>query len=269
MADWAGTRVSLAGQGALVGVAVTAPSGGACLVDVTRIRITARVTSGLTFAAGDPVLILRRGSTYWVIASLAAAPIVPPTPPGPEDDTPDTGDAAPAPKPTVTTGSLVCHPVATSTYRDGGWRTDLGSSTSADTYQGRYAGSGFGRNSGFAFYGSKPRTLSGATITKATLRLRRLSSGDYGGRAPTLRLVTESTRPSGSPTLHESLTGPSLTVGSETTFTLPDSWGQALVDGDRGGIGCVISSDTPYIRLAGRASWSAAWTITLYWRRSS
>jgi hypothetical protein len=237
---------------------------------VSRIRITARVVSGLTVAAGDPILILRRGSTYWVIASLAAAPIVPPTPPDPEDDNPpDTGDSAPPPKPVVTTGSLVCHPVATSTYRDGGWRTDIGSSTSADTYQGRYAGSGFGRNSGFAFYGSKPRTLSGATVTKATLRLRRLSSGDYAGRAPTLRLVTESTRPSGSPTLHESLTGPSLKVGDETTYTLPDSWGQALVDGTRGGIGMVISSDTPYIRLAGRASWSAAWTLTLYWRRSS
>jgi hypothetical protein len=270
MADWAGTRVSLAGHGALVGVAATAATAGACLADVSRIRVTARVVSGLTIAAGDPVLILRRGSTYWVIASLAAAPTLPPPPPDPEDDNPpDTGDSAPPPKPVVTTGSLVCHPVATSTYRDGSWRTDIGSSTSADTYQGRYAGSGFGRNSGYAFYGSKPRTLAGATVTKATLRLRRLSSGDYAGRAPTLRLVTESTRPSGSPTLHESLTGPSLGVGDETTYTLPDSWGQAMVDGTRGGIGMVISSDSPYIRLAGRASWSAAWTLTLYWRRSS
>jgi hypothetical protein len=60
-----------------------------------------------------------------------------------------------------------------------------------------------------------------------------------------------------------------LTVGGETTFTLPDSWGQHLVDGDRGGIGIVGASDSPYIRLAGRDAWSAAWTLTLYWRRSS
>jgi hypothetical protein len=270
MADLGLTRVSLAGTGALLGRAITAAADGACLAVVSGISVTARVVASVAVAAGDTVLIQRVGATYWVVAVATAAPTVPPPPPDPDAaPPPDTGDSAPAPKPVTTTGSLVCHPVATSTWRDGGWRTDLGSSTSADTYQGRYSGSGFGRNSGFAFYGSKPGTLSGATVTKVTLRLRRLSSGDYGGRAPTLRLVTESTRPSGSPTLHESLTGPSLKVGDEITFVLPDSWGQALVDGTRGGIGCVISADSPYIRLAGRGSWSAAWTLTLYWRRSS
>jgi hypothetical protein len=270
MGDLGLSRVSLAGTGALLGRATTAAADGACLAAVSGISVTARVVAGLVVAAGDTVLIQRVGATYWVAAVATAAPTVPPAPPDPEDAPPaDTGDDAPPPKPVVTTGSLVCHPVATSTYRDGSWRTDIGSSTSADTYQGRYAGSSFGRNSGFAFYGSKPASLSGATVTKATVRLRRLSSGDYAGRAPTLRLVTEKTRPSGSPTLHESLTGPSLTVGGETTFTLPDSWGQHLVDGDRGGIGIVGASDSPYIRLAGRDAWSAAWTLTLYWRRSS
>ncbi|MFR9800650.1 hypothetical protein ACL02U_32865, partial [Streptomyces sp. MS06] len=183
------------------------------------------------------------------------------------------GDTAPAPKPTTTTGSLVCTPVATSTWRDGHWRTDIGSSTSADTFQGRYSGSSYGRNSGFAFYGSKPGTLSGATVTKATLKLRRLTSGDYAARSPTMRLVGESTRPSSYPTLHESTTGPALGVygkvsPGEATWSMPTSWGQALVDGTRGGIGIVISSDSPYIRLAGRSSWSAAWTLTLYWTRT-
>ncbi|WP_406168869.1 hypothetical protein [Streptomyces sp. NBC_00996] len=275
MADFADTRVSLAGQGTLTGVALTNASGGACIAAVAGIEITARVVTGVTVTAGDTILILRRGSVYWAIAVAGAAPTVPPTAPTtPDSPPPDTGDSSPAPKPSTTTGSLTVHPVATSTWRDGHWRTDIGSSTSADTYQGRYGGSGYGRNSGFAFYGSKPHTLSGATITKCTVRLRRLTSGDYSKRSPTLRLVSQSTRPSSFPTLNESTTGPALGVINrvspwETTFTLPDSWGQAMVDGTRGGLGITVASDSPYIRLAGRGSWSAAWTLTLYWRRTS
>ncbi|MFD4343398.1 hypothetical protein ACFWQ6_00700 [Streptomyces coelicoflavus] len=273
MADLAGLKGFLPSSGPLIGYALTASANGACRATVAGIEITTRVVSGVTVGVGDTILIVRRGSTFWVIAIAGAAPTVPPVEPAPDDTPPDTGDSAPAPKPTVTTGSLTCHPVATSTWRSGHWRTDIGSSTSADTYQGRYGYSSYGRNSGFAFYGSKPRSLAGATVTKATVKLRRLTSGDYGRRSPTLRLVSESSRPSSYPSLHESTTGPSLGVRghvspSETTFTLPTSWGQAMVDGSRGGLGIVISADSPYIRLAGRSSWSAAWTLTLYWRRS-
>lgn len=273
MPDFADTRVSLAGQGTLDGTAVTASASGACLATVNGIQITVRTVNALTVAIGDKLLIIRHGSTYYAIAAYTAAPALPPNPPAAGDPPAvSTGDPAPTPKPTITTGSLVCTPVATSTWRDSGWRTDIGSSTSADTFQGRYSGSSLGRNSGFAFYGSKPRTLSGATVTQATVRLRRLTSGDYGKRAPTMWLVTESTRPSGFPTLNETTTGPSLGVINqvspwETTLTLPTSWGQEMVDGTRGGLAINVSSDDPYIRLAGRASWSAAWTLTLYWRR--
>lgn len=272
MADLADTKVSLVGQkSTLLGRALTAVSSGACTVAVGGIEIAVRVVAGLTVAPGDQLLIVRQGSVYWAHAVTVAAPAGPP----PEDsEPPSSGDPAPAPKPTVTTGTLVCPPVATSTWRDSKWRTDIGSSTSADTYQGRYAGSSYGRNHGFAFYGSKPRSLAGATVTKATVRLRRLTSGDYARRTPTMRLVTQATRPAGFPTLNESISGPSLGVINqvspwETTFTLPDAWGQAIVDGTRGALAISISADTPYIRLAGRGSWSAAWTLTLYWRRSS
>ncbi|MGW0169566.1 hypothetical protein ACWDWT_30975 [Streptomyces sp. NPDC003343] len=274
MGDFADTRVSLAGQGTLVGVALTAGSSGACLASVAGLQITVRIVSGLTVAAGNPLLITRKGSTYWAFAVLPGAPAVPPSPPPPDTTPPPTGDPAPAPKPVITTGTLTCTPVATSTWRDGHWRTDIGSSTSADTYQGRYGGSSFGRMSGFAFYGSKPRSISGATVTKATVKLRRLTSGDYGRRSPTLRLVSQSTRPGSFPTLNETTTGPALGVQgqvspSEATFQLPTSWGQAMVDGSRGGLCITVAADSPYIRLAGRGSWSAAWTLTLYWRRSS
>ena len=273
MPDFADTRVSLAGQGTLDGTAVTASASGACLATIGGIQVTVRTVNALTVSIGDKLLIIRHGSTYYAIAAYTGAPALPPTPPAVGDPPAvSPGDPAPAPKPVVTTGSLVCTPVATSTWRDSGWRTDIGSSTSADTYQGRYGGSSLGRNSGFAFYGSKPRSLSGATVTQATVRLRRLSSGDYGQRSPTMRLVTESTRPGSFPTLNETTTGPALGVQgqvspSDATFNLPTSWGQAMVDGTRGGLCINIGADDPYIRLAGRASWSAAWTLTLYWRR--
>lgn len=148
------------------------------------------------------------------------------------------------------------------------WRTDLGPVNTADTYQGRYSGSSFGRMTGCAFYGSTPRSLAGATVTRATIRVRRLSSGDYAARTATLRLVSQSTRPSGAPTLNETTSGPSLAVNATNdAFVIPNSWAQAMVDGTRGGLAISISADTPYIRLAGRASWSAAWTLTINWRR--
>ncbi|MCQ9178737.1 hypothetical protein KMT30_06765, partial [Streptomyces sp. IBSBF 2953] len=206
MADWADTRVSLAGQGTLRGRALSTASGGACSANIGGIQVTVRTVVGLTVAVGDTLLIQRSGSLYYAIAVAAAAPSTDPTP-APVDTTPDTGDTAPTPKPAVTTGSLTCAPVSTATYRDGSWRSDGASVNAFDTYQGRYAGSAYGRMTGCAFYGSKPRTLSGATVTKATVRLRRLTSGDFARRTATLRLVSQATRPSGAPTLNESAAG--------------------------------------------------------------
>ncbi|WP_327378019.1 hypothetical protein OG393_31075 [Streptomyces sp. NBC_01216] len=267
MADLADTRVSLAGLGALQGVALTASASGACIARVGGIEITARVVTGLTVAASDQLLLLRRGPTYWAIAKAPAAPSSAPTPPA-AGSGPDGGDTSPDPKPTITTGKLVCAPVATATYRDGVWRTDIGPVNSADTYQGRYSGSSYGRMTGCAFYGSAPRTLAGATVTGATLQVRRLTAGDYAARTATLRLVSQSTRPSGAPTLNETTSGPSLAVGAtNNSFAIPTSWAQAMVDSTRGGLAISISTDSPYIRLAGRASWSAAWTLTIAWRR--
>lgn len=252
-------------------IAGAAVASGAVPAYVHGVQITVRAVGGLSgVAAGTPLLVQKVGSTWWAIAAVPAAPSVPPTNSVPPAV--DIGDPPPAPKPVTTTGALVVSPVATSSWRDGGWRTDIGSSTSADTYQGRYSGSGYGASTGFAFYGAKPHTISGATCTAATVRLRRLSSGDFGKRAPTLRLVSQATRPGSFPTLNETTTGPALGVQgqvspSDATFALPTAWGQALIDGTRGGLAIAISGDTPYIRLAGRSSWSAAWVLTIYWRR--
>ena len=270
MADFADTRVSLAGKGVLRGVAQTAASSGACLIKVGGINVTARVATGLTVAAGNIILAARLGSTYYVTNVIPAAPTSTPATPPPADAPPvDTGDPPPAPKPTVTTGTLTCVPVSTACYRDGSWRSDGDPTNSFDLYQGRYGGSSYGRNTGCAFFGSKPHTLNGATCTRATVKIKRLSAGDYGAQSATLRLISQTTRPGGAPTLNESTGGPSLKIGDSTTFTLPTSWGQALIDGTRGGIGISVSSDDPYIHVAGRGSWSAAFTVSISWRRTS
>ncbi|RPE44171.1 hypothetical protein EDD90_7401 [Streptomyces sp. Ag109_O5-1] len=270
MPDFADTRVSTAGTGMVRGIAQTAVSGNACLVKVGGITVTARAATGLTIAAGNVLLLARLASTYYVINVVPAAPTTTPATPAPADSTPvDTGDTPPAPKPVVRTGTLTCVPTATACYRDGSWRSDGDPTNSFDLYQGRYGGSSYGRNTGVAFYGSKPHTLSGATCTRATVQIKRLSAGDYAARSATLRLVSQTSRPGGAPTLNETTSGPSLTIGATSTFTLPTSWGQALIDGTRGGIGISVSSDDPYIHLAGRGSWSAAFTVTISWRRSS
>lgn len=266
MPDMADTHTSLAGLGSLTGVALSASSAGACLAQVAGVAITVRVAAGVTVATNNVLIIVRRGSSYFVVGVVQAAPAIPAT----QDPAaaPPVSDPSPPPKPVSTTGTLTCTPVSTSTYRDGSWRSDIGSVNSCDTFQGRYAGSSFGQNSGFAFYGSKPHTLSGATCTKVTLHARRLSAGNFAAQAPTLRLCTEKTRPGGSPTLNESTAGPSLAVNATTTaFALPTSWGQALIDGTRGGIGMASSSDNPYIQWAGRASWSGSWVLVISWRR--
>jgi hypothetical protein len=83
--------------------------------------------------------------------------------------------------------------------------------------------------------------------------------------------VNQSTRPSGAPSLTgTAIDGPNLAPGdTASAFVLPDSWGQALIDGDEGGLAISIGSDEPYIRLAGRAAWSAAWTLTIHWTKST
>ena len=267
MADMADLHTSFAGYGTLTGVALSASSGGACLAQVGGVQVTVRTVLGLTVATGNMLIITRRGSSYFALGVVQAAPAIPST----LDPlaVPPPSDPSPPPKPVSTTGTLTCTPVSTATYRDGSWRTDIGSVDSADTFQGRYSGSSFGQNAGYAFFGSKPHTISGATCTKIVLHARRLNSGDYAAQAPTLRLVTQKTRPGGAPTLNETTAGPSLAVNATTTsFALPNPWGQALIDGTRGGIGMVSSSDNPYIQWAGRASWSGAWVLVLSWRRS-
>lgn len=252
MSDFADVKVNVSGRGALTGMAASTVSSGLASVKVGDVSISAQVARGLTLAVGDPVLLVRAGSKYVVTSLLATT-----APVGPEDPAP-----APTPNPTSTSGTLTITPVETRTYRPSSW-TQTGDDS---VYQGEYGG--YGLNQGVAFYGSKPRSLSGATVTSATIAVRRIRGGAYAAQTATLRLVTQSTRPSGAPTLTSTTTGPSLAVDStNSTFTIPTAWAQAMVDGTAGGLAVYDADGSPYMKFAGRGDWSGAWSMRINWTR--
>jgi hypothetical protein len=167
------------------------------------------------------------------------------------------GDDATVAKPRL--GSDVFVPVSSGTFRDGAWLDTL------DVYQGDPSGRGL--NYGAAYYGAGPRGIIGATVTRARLRIRRQAGGSSFPQAPTLRLLSPTVRPAGSPVAGAgaSVAGPALAVGEETTYDLPTSWGQQLVDGTAGGVGTWVDPATdPYIRTDGPTL-----AVLLDWTRST
>lgn len=231
-------------------IATAAGSGGVVTATVNGIPTTIRIAKGLTVTANDVLLVDQVGSEWWV---SALAYDVAPTPPA--DSTP----GAPAPVPPAS-GTSTFTAVETRSYRNGAWRTDNDS-----VYQGQYGGNGL--HTGCVFYGRGPRSLAGATVTSASIQVRRLTGGTYAPQTTTLWLITQSTRPAGAPTRTSSTGGPSLAVGATGTHGLLTAWGQALVDGTAGGLAIYTASGSPYVRLAGRGDWSPAFTLTLKWRR--
>lgn len=231
--------------------ATAAKAGSTVSVVINGITTTIQAARDLTVASGD-VLIVEKIGGLWVAIGRAFVA----APSNVENERP------PDPKPTVTTGSLVVSPVETRSYRPTyGWRDD-----NTDVYQGQYGGNG--NHTGCVFYGSKPRSLEDATVTDAKIRVKRVSAGMYAAQPTTMRLMTNATRPGGAPTLTSSGSGPSLAVGStNNAFDVPTSWAQAMVDGTAGGLAFYDSSGSPYVRFAGRGSWSAAFTLTITWRR--
>lgn len=252
MPDFADTRTSTAGLGAVVGLALAAAAGGTVAVSVGGEQVTALAARGLTIAANDPVLIVRAGGQYVVTALIGTTAPVPPD-----------IESPPPPKPASVSGTLVVAPVETRSYRPNyGWRTDT-----SDVYQGEYGSNG--NHTGVAFYGAKPRSLDGATVTSATVRVQRANSGGtIAAQTSTLRLVTQATRPGGAPTLTSSTTGPRLARGkTDDSFDVPTAWAQEIVDGTAGGLAVYDASGSPYLIFDGKGSWGPAWTLTIRWTR--
>lgn len=249
MSDFSGTRVSLTGVAATVGTATAVVTGSVAMFNVQGAIVEIQVARDLTIAIGDVCLIQRVGSQWTALQRLyAAAPADPGNP------------VLPNPQPPSVDGVLLVPAVETRSYR-GGWIT-----AHDDVLQGDFAGAG--NYTGAAFYGSTARALDGATIIDATMLVRRKSSGGLpGAQVATLRLVTESARPAGAPTLTSSATGPSLAWGEQAAFPIPTSWIDELAAGTAGGIAVFDADGSPYMAFDGRGALPSAWTLTISWTR--
>lgn len=267
MPSFSESHVSLANQGVTVGKLLSTPSSSAAYASIEGVTTVVRLVAGSTAASGDNVLLLKHGQAWFVVGTIVGAPAVPPTFPSTPADLPPANTPPPPPKPVTVSGQLICAPVQTATYRDGKWRTDVNGGTSGgDVLQGVYGS--YGNNTGCAFYGTKPRSIAGATVTRATIRVRRERAGAFSAQRSTLWLVTQASRPGGAPTLTTSTAGPSIAVdATNNAFDIPTSFAQAMVNGSSGGLAVFDSNGSPYMRFAGRATWSAAWTMTIYWRK--
>lgn len=226
-------------------------SGGMCATDINGTRVNVRVPSDLAPAIFDILIVAKVGSDWMAFGRVGSGGV----------GTVPTSDSTPLP--TLPFGTLTVLPVETRSYRVGkGWRTDT-----LDVIQGKYGGQ---QHQGTVFFGTKPKSLEGATVTAATVSIRSRKVGKQPTIATTMRLVTEAKRPSGAPTLTSTTTGPNLKPGKTTTFALPTSWAQAFVDGTAGGIAFATSSALPtsYHVLAGRGVWSAAFTLIIKWKKN-
>lgn len=241
---------SLAKPVTTTGVATAVKSGGFVDVNIDGVLRSVQIARDLVVAVGDVVVVHKFGSLWAASARLGTASL---------SDTPPTY-ADLDPNPSTVSGELVVAPVDTGTYQ-------VGSGWSADDAVQQGAHGGYGLATGAAFFGSKPRSLTGATVTSARLeRIHRLSS-PAASTSSTMWLVTEATRPSGAPTRTSSAAGPSTVPNVSTSFTVPTAWAQAMVDGTAGGIGFYDADGSPWVKFAGRSALTPAFTLVIAWSR--
>jgi hypothetical protein len=239
--------------GTFTGVAVGAKSGGLIAVNVNGVIRNIQAARDLVVGTGDVVLVHRFGSLWAASSRLFTAAVAEMPAQIIELD----------PNPTVVTGQLAVLPVYTGTHlASGGWLPDQ---------RLVYQGIKYGRPNatGAMFYGAKPASLAGATVTNATLqRIRQLDGSSPGSAASTLRLVTETTKPSGAPTLTSTTAGPTTMIGDDISFTIPNAWAQAMVDGTAGGLAFADADGSPWIQYGGRDLYPTAFTLLIDWSRT-
>lgn len=221
-------------------------AGGDLVEDVPKLR-------AFTPNTDDVVLMLNAGGALYCLGALNAAPTPPPEPEEDEDEDP-------APAPELVEKTRTWRPSFTGTYR-GSWRGDT-----SDLYQGDWTGRG--RNYGAAYYGQNgPSAVSGDAVS-GTVRIKRLSGGVYAAVRPTLRLLDHKTRPGGFPSFSKSMQGPLMSIGDTRRVGLPTGWVQDLIDGNAGGIGIGVGTNSPYVHLAGKGVWGPAMELTITWEKS-
>lgn len=229
---------------------VTAVSGSTLTVKLldTADALTVLALVGPAYAVNDIVVVARDGSSSFVVGRLAAAAA--------------SADPDPAPTPdgSTTARTVTVLPATTGTWRDG-WRSG------DDVRQGDW-NSGYGINTGAAFYGRQLRSLN-ADLSRprsAVLRYRRGTGGVFGAQTPTFWTLSQSVRPSGAPTRLSSSSGTAVAVNRSASWSVPGAFLDALLSGSAGGLGIHVSGSSPYIVLDGRSSngQSFALTVTYY-----
>jgi hypothetical protein len=136
---------------------------------------------------------------------------------------------APAPDPAVSSGTSYFNATATRSYRSSdGW-------SRAEVYQGAYDSSTThsGYWYGCYFYGTAPQSLKGKTVTSASIRIYRRTSGGNSANVPQyIAPHNHYSQPGGGPyfTAAASLLG-YVDWGQYLDLPLPVSWAQALING--------------------------------------
>jgi len=212
--------------------------------------------SAYTPSNGDTVQLIWRpdGTGGYVNCKLGTTPAAAPAPTTSVSTVgPPTAPPAPA-----SSGYNTFPAIDAASFRNGKWRTDTGNIVEWDW-------GGYGNNDGSWFYHYQPSDyLSGSTITRLQIKIKRTSGGDYAAQQPNFYLHSSRTRPGGNVT---TTAGPynngSIGIGETKSFDLPASWGQTIVDSGGG----ITIKGAPYIVLEGTDRNSESGLITLDWTR--
>lgn len=237
------------------GVCQGTKASGVVSVLVGSQTMVAQCPQDLTVASGDIVLIGKFGSSWYIVQRYYTTGI---------GNILNDLNVEPPVAPVTRTGTNVFLPTRTVTYRGSTWRTD-----NDYLYQGQYGAPG-NNNVGCAFYGAQVKTLHGATVTKAFIKMRRRAGGTHAAQATFLVAVAEFSKPSGPPTLVNSYTGPKLRVGETVSeFDLDVTLAQALVDGTFGGLAVFNPLAVPYLVLDGQGEYSGSMALSISWSKTS
>lgn len=165
-------------------------------------------------------------------------------------------------------GPVVPNPLTIDAVSSGSYR-------SADKWGGRnYPVQGayvstYGYYQGAFFYGSGAFSdLRGKTVTKITWTVGRKNDGGVISNVPVYAaLHSHTSRPSGAPNYTTGAKNIGVLDRNQTdTFTLPDDWGQKLVDGKARGIGMLRLSTSNYSIYKGTSDGASQGRIQIYWK---
>jgi hypothetical protein len=225
-----------------------------------RVVASALVLASYTPSVGDVVQVLRRDEQSWLV--LGSTRTSNPT-------TVDVTASLAFPFNVVAASPGGSNPLVVAPNNIQSWRNNEGWSGAAESNhaaQGAYSTT-WGYYRGCYFYGSPFTALAGRTCTGLTIRLHRTGSGGISG-AERIWLAphTHASQPTSSPYFAASaIQVGTLAWNATGTFTLPTSWGQALIDGTYKGFGHLYLGTADYAIMAGLDTDTLSGQLSLSW----